>query len=125
MNEFVLDSSAVLAALLGETGGERVIEVAISSLICSVNHAEVIGKLINLGHSARDAQSLFNPPNIVPADLSLANMAGGLREQTRHRGLSLGDRFCLALAQRENLPVLTADRAWAGLDLGVEVVLIR
>ncbi|WP_236627700.1 hypothetical protein [Caulobacter sp. B11] len=43
----------------------------------------------------------------------------------RHRGLSLGDRACLALAMREKLPVMTADRAWSDLDLPVEVVLIR
>jgi PIN domain nuclease of toxin-antitoxin system len=30
--------------------------------------------------------------------------------------LSLADRLCLALAERLELPVLTADRAWQGLD---------
>jgi len=40
-------------------------------------------------------------------------------------GLSLGDRACLALALREQAPVLTGDRAWSKVDVGVEVVLIR
>lgn len=51
--------------------------------------------------------------------------AANLRLATRPLGLSLGDRFCLALGLERNLPVITADRAWAGLDLGVEIQLIR
>ena len=40
-------------------------------------------------------------------------------------GLSLGDRACLALAQRDGVPVVTADRAWAArLGIGVEVELM-
>ena len=48
-----------------------------------------------------------------------------LRPLTRHLGLGLGDRACLALGLRRGLPVLTAERQWAGLDLGVAVNLIR
>ncbi len=51
--------------------------------------------------------------------------AGLLRNLTRHVGLSLGDRACFALAREARLPILTADRAWSTLNLGVEVRLIR
>jgi PIN domain nuclease of toxin-antitoxin system len=61
----------------------------------------------------------------VPFDEELARGAGALRPATKSLGLSLGDRACLALAQREGLPVLTADRAWAKLAVGVEVKVIR
>jgi ribonuclease VapC len=43
----------------------------------------------------------------------------------RQRGLSLGDRACLALAESLRQPVLTTDRAWRGLSVGVEIRLIR
>lgn len=63
--------------------------------------------------------------SIVPFDDELAYDCAGLRPVTKHLGLSLGDRACLALAKREVLPVLTADRVWSELDIGVEVRLIR
>jgi ribonuclease VapC len=39
--------------------------------------------------------------------------------------LSLGDRFCMALARNAGRPAWTADRAWLDVAVGVEVVLIR
>jgi ribonuclease VapC len=40
-------------------------------------------------------------------------------------GLSLGDRACLSLAIQQKLSVLTADRVWAGLQLGLNIQMIR
>lgn len=56
-----------------------------------------------------------------------ADAAARLRSATRHLGLSLADRCCLALALRLDLPALTADRVWSTLpsDLHVNVQLIR
>ena len=48
-----------------------------------------------------------------------------LRPRTRAAGLSLGDRACLALARRLSVQTLTADQAWVGAELGVDVVAIR
>jgi PIN domain nuclease of toxin-antitoxin system len=39
--------------------------------------------------------------------------------------LSLADRACLSQGLRLNLPVLTCDRAWAGLALPLEIQLLR
>ena len=49
-----------------------------------------------------------------------------LRPITLERGLSLGDRYCLALARREGVPALTAERRWPEIAMaaGVEVELI-
>jgi PIN domain nuclease of toxin-antitoxin system len=63
--------------------------------------------------------------DLHPFDEPLAFETGALRAATRDRGLSLGDRACLALAQRLGASVLTADRAWQGLDLGIPVEVLR
>ena len=54
-----------------------------------------------------------------------AESVAQLWSTTRRVGLSLGDRACLSLVQKLGLPALTADRAWNGLGLDVEVRLIR
>ena len=67
------------------------------------------------------------PLTLVPADAPLAWEAGRLRAATAEAGLSLGDRFCLALAKRDGLPAWTADKVWKTIagTANTKVVLIR
>lgn len=44
---------------------------------------------------------------------------------TRRAGLSFGDRACLALGRRLGKVVLTAERRWATVDVGIQVQLPR
>jgi PIN domain nuclease of toxin-antitoxin system len=48
-----------------------------------------------------------------------------LRLATKAQGLSLADRACLALAERLEVPAVTADGEWAKADVDAEVRLIR
>jgi len=125
--EAVLDSSAALAFIRREPGLDVVAGFAGVGLLSAVNLTEVVSKLIDLGDSegAAVATARRLPFHPEAHDLDLAIRAGALRTATRRHGLSFGDRACLALAQRERLPALTADRAWADLDIGVEIRLIR
>lgn len=123
MTSHVIDASAAIAFLLNETGGDAVRPHLESGLMSSVNLTEVVTRLIRTGHDP--ARAHFLGCTIVEHDVGLADRAGRLWPVTAHLGLSLGDRACLALAMREALPVLTGDRPWAALTLGVDVVLIR
>jgi PIN domain nuclease of toxin-antitoxin system len=125
--EAVLDASAVLALLRKEPGEHLVQQVIPRSLLCAVNLTEVVSKLIERGATASAALQIVRslPYKIVDYDEDLAVSAGLLWVETRSTGLSLGDRACLALAKREQLPALTTDQRWARENIGIEVQLVR
>ena len=128
MTRAILDSSAVIAFLKREQGGAKVREVITGAQICTVNIAEVVGHFVRNGTPMHVVDTMLKPFSqaIVGADDALARKAGSLQAFTSSAGLSLGDRFCLAVAIRENLPAWTADRQWMKVAdaIGVEVVLI-
>jgi len=123
----VLDASAVLAVYFNEPGAEPVRATLPGALLSSVNYTEVIGKCLDRGETigAVMRNLALMGLTIIAHDARLARRAGELRPLTKARGLSLADRACLALAEREGGPVLTADRSWRVLGLDVEVRLIR
>ena len=56
---------------------------------------------------------------VVRADTETAFLAGKLHAQTHWAGLLLPNARCLATAVPFEASVITADRAWARLDVGV------
>lgn len=127
MTRFVLDSSAVLAMLWAEPGAGVVNDSAENAMISSVNLSEIVAKIHDRGFGEDKANFVVSDlkPEIVPFDRDQAIAAGHLRASTRQKGLSLGDRACLALALQQKATVLTADKAWSELDLGLEIKVIR
>lgn len=127
MAEAVLDASAVLAMLRAEPGAEQVAELIDEALVSVINEAEVIGKLIWRGQTPEQALSVVKglPYRLVDLDGELCRRAGSWWGITRPQGLSVADRCCLALAEREGLPALTSDASWAKVSVGVEVRVIR
>ncbi len=127
MIEWVLDASAVLAAFYHEPGGEQVGHALPQSILSAVNACEVVTGLIGRGTPPDTASQMVRNLTCQPiaVDTELGLRAGQLIVLTRSKGLSLGDRICLALAEREGVPALTADRAWAELGLDIKVSLIR
>ncbi len=123
----VIDASVLLAYVLGEPGGSVLATDAGPFLLSSVNLTEVLTRVIDHDLAPDDVMRVVRRLPIEHAvyDVDDARIAADLRRSTRVRGLSLGDRACLALAWRRSLPVLTADSVWTDLDLGIDIRLIR
>ena len=123
----VLDASALLAVIEGESGAEKIEDILADSAISAVNLSEVVAKLVDRGFDNERVVAVIDAFSLAvhSFDAAQAWRAGLLRRKTRMRGLSLGDRACLVLAELLEAPAMTTDRAWAGLDLEVEVIVPR
>ena len=123
----VLDASALLAYLQREPGGGSVRAVLGGALMSTVNWTEVVQKAAGSQSEAAELRVDLESLGLVlePFSAAQAVIAGSLREPTMELGLSLGDRACLALAIEKGETILTADRVWARLRLGVGIEVIR
>jgi ribonuclease VapC len=122
----VLDTLGLLALVNAEPGADVVAAALVEAAISAVNLAEVVTKLIDVGVPPAAARSeTASLVRVVDLDSESANATARLRAAARWAGLSLGDRDCLALGEILGQPVLTADRAWQVLSIGIEIRLIR
>lgn len=128
MTEAVLDASAIMAFVRDEPGAGVVAQYLPGAFVSTVNLSEVLKKAVEAAPDSVDRAWQYLMAlgmEAVDFDIRLARRTGELRAATRKLGLSFADRACLALAEREGLPALTADRRWAELDTGIPVTLIR
>ena len=125
----LLDSSAVLAFLRNERGAESVRAELPGGLISAVNAAEVLTVLVRNSIPLEEARRALLKTRLEVVDFTLEHAVGvaGLQSpELRRHGISLGDRACMAAGLQMDLPVITADRDWAGLRVpGLRVVTVR
>ncbi len=127
MSREVWDASALLLLLHQEPGWEDLAPRLDGAVFSSVNLAEVATKLMAAGARTDEVREVLQALAVEVYDFTpgLAYEAAELRQVTRHKGLSLGDRACIALGRQVGLTILTADRAWRDLTLGVEIEVVR
>ena len=121
----VFDASAIMAILGMEAGEQRASShLGDGAVVSVVNAGEVIGKLVRRGVPFDRAVEAIEALDLtwVQPDAAQARRVGELGVV---KNLSLADRFCIALGEARNEPLLTGDRDWAALDLHVPTELIR
>jgi ribonuclease VapC len=123
----VLDTSALIALYNQERGASIVRRLLSRSAFSSVNLAEIATKMTEWQVPSENVAVWIRELRIeiVPFDRDQAMEVGALRQHTHPRGLSLGDRACLVLGRKLNAPVYTSERAWADINVGVRIELIR
>lgn len=122
-----LDASALLALLFDEPGAQVVAEAIVDgATVSAVNLAEVATVLVR---NDRDPHVVLGPVraqvDVEPFTDDDALAVAALYPHVSGRGSSLGDRSCLALAQRLDVPAVTAEHVWAELDVDITIQQVR
>lgn len=121
----VVDASVVLAWLQDEPGADEAEPWLMKGVIGAANWSEVLQKVQQHGAPAGVVARLLASFGLTVIDVSRADAEIAARLWRPRTTLSLGDRLCLALGVRADLPVVTADAAWEGIHDGPEVIVVR
>jgi PIN domain nuclease of toxin-antitoxin system len=132
MKPVIADTSAILAYLNFETGADEVHKRLAQIHLTMVNVAEIVAVVSRhkVSRSWIEERVFQVFSEILPFDREHAYLCGALEPVTRPKGLSLGDRACLATGILHGWPVLTAESTWTEIDwkahgYKLEVQLIR
>ncbi len=125
--KWVVDASAVLAAIQGEQGGEYVKKHIDRCVISSVNWSEVLQKLSISGGEVDKIDTYLNALGLRVVNFTEddGKLSAALWTNCKSLGLSLSDRACLATGIRLKTKIITADRIWKKLEINNEIHLIR
>ena len=113
MSDAVIDASALLAFVQGEDGSDLVEGALAEGARCgAANWSEVAQKVRAAGRDWDLVRALLLSYPVVVEPVVADDAEWAAQRWRRGEGLSLADRLCLALAERVDAPVLTADRSW-------------
>lgn len=127
MTAYVIDASVFLAIMRDEIGAALAVARIAGASMSTVNASEALMRGVEKGIPLDLMREFLAAQEVrmVPFDDELAVSAALLRPSTKRAGLSFADRACIATAIRPGATVVTADRAWAELDLPCPIELIR
>lgn len=109
----VFDASALLAFLRGEPGAATVEhELDVGGYCGAANWSEVAHKVLAHGRDWDLAKALLLSYGLEICDVTASDAEWAAHRWRRGEGLSLADRLCLALGDRLDAAVWTADTGW-------------
>ncbi len=112
----VLDASALLAFLQGEPGADTVEEQLSAGSTCgAANWSEVAQKVTAHGRDWALARALLLTYGLDVDPVTPDDAEWAAARWRPDEGLSLGDRLCLALGERLDATVWTADQQWGAV----------
>ncbi len=128
MTPVILDASALLAIALGEPGAGNVVRQMIpgETYIHAINAFEVASKLMAKTVPEDDAWSAAAFGGVMTIDEAgppINRRAARLKRDNPH--LSLGDCFCLALAEDMHGCVITSDNGFAVAKTSARISMFR
>ena len=129
MKKSVLDSYAILAFLFQEKGHERILDLFEKAaqtdqalLVAAPNWAEVryiVERKVGAGRWSEVRHKLLGLPlEVVPADQTLAEIAGEIKAARR---MSLADCFAAALAKQRKADIYTGDPEFKSVEKEIKV----
>ena len=109
----VLDASAVLAFLQDENGSDAVEAALLDDPRCgAANWSEVVQRVLAANRDWAMDRALLSSYGVRVEPIVSEDAEWAARRWRRGEGLSLADRLCLALGERLDTEILTADTAW-------------
>lgn len=110
----VFDASALLSFLQGKEGSPLVESALVggTAMCGAANWSETAQKIRGHGRDWSLARALLLSYGIVIEPVTLDDAERAAERWRPGQSLSLADRLCLALADRTDATVITADRTW-------------
>jgi ribonuclease VapC len=109
----VLDASVLLAFAQGEEGAAQTQKLLEEGAVCgAANWSEVAQKVRAAGRDWDLVRALLVSYNLTVEAVIEADAEWSALRWRKGEGLSLADRLCLALGERLDAEVWTADTSW-------------
>lgn len=109
----VFDASALLAFLLDEPGADKVEALLGPGGLCSAaNWSETAQRILAHERDWDLSRGLLLSYGVTVEPVTVEDAEWAAIRWAKRDGLSLGDRLCLALGERLDAEVVTADRSW-------------
>ena len=123
----LIDSSALLAVIYNERGMEKAQEYFENSYMSVVNASECFIVLNKNGMPFDIAQNLLESiiSKFIPLEYNDAKIIAEVKNSNKDLGLSLGDSTCIAIGNKLDLQIITADKAWLQVQSKSKIICIR